>query len=94
MFKIQLNNKTESWLKTKKALTIKRLELNGCCVPNMEVQKEFEVPKNTEHFYRVADQIIPIYIEKGLNFKEETIILQLRGFKPFLTLHVEGLVRF
>lgn len=94
MFQVQLDEKTEAWLKTKDALTIQRLELNGCCVPNAEVQKKFAIPENEESFYKVDDYVIPIYIDKGLDFKEKTVTLQLRGFKPFLSLQVEGLVRF
>lgn len=91
---IIMDEKTKNWLSAKKAVTISPLELNGCCVPNAEVQVKFSTPDFKQHFHHVTDQCIPIYIDKRLDFKQNKVILQLKGFKPFLTLQVDGLVRF
>lgn len=91
---VTMDEKTKNWLTTKKALTISPLELNGCCVPNAEVQTTYTVPKFKQRYEHIENQCIPIYIDKRLDFKQNKVILQLKGFRPFLTLQVEGLVRF
>lgn len=91
---IVMDEKTKKYLETKEALTISPLELNGCCVPNAEVDVQFTTPEQKNPYNHITDQGIPIYIDKRLDFKKDTVVLKVKGFKPFTTLQVEGLVRF
>lgn len=91
---IMMDDKTRDFLTTKEALTISRLQLNGCCVPTIEVETTFSTPNLEQEYYHIIDQVIPIYIEKSLEFKENQVKLRLMKFRPFTSIQVDGLKRF
>ena len=87
---IVMDEQTKQFLSTKKVLTISRFKQNHSCVPAIEVTTTFLNPSNKQRYYHISRYSIPIYIEKGLDFKENKVIIK----KRFASICVEGLIRF
>jgi hypothetical protein len=95
-FKINIDNEAKSWIEKKgKYLTVKTLKAGGCCGGGpIELATEVGIPDEANLFEQISLDNITIYIQKGINAKDNQITLKLSGFGFFKYITALGISRF
>lgn len=78
---IELDNVSKKWIKSKGShLTVKIMEVNGCCSPDIhEIVAVPGKPKTSQQFKEHIVDNLSIYVQKNIK-EQEKIILKLSGF--------------
>lgn len=95
-FSIAIDHDAREWIVKKGAvLTIERLKAGRCWVGQpLELITRFGEPKEKERFVYEHKDGIAIFIEKGIDFKDNHLSITLSGFSIFKGIYVHGLKRF
>jgi hypothetical protein len=90
----EIDNEAKKWLKSKgKPLTVKTIEVNGCCT--VGVQDLLAIPgkpKALDHYDEFKVDNLSIYIQKNIKVKDK-IILKLSGFGFLKTITAKGVLQ-
>lgn len=84
---IQLTEDVKEWIGAKgKVVTLKTIEVNGCCAPGVqELFTHFEKPKDMQNYYVFKEGELTIYVQKQLT-SSPIITLYVSGFSVFKTI--------
>lgn len=83
---IDFTEDAKQWIGTKgKEVTIKTIEVNGCCAPGVqELFAHFGKPKDLQNYEEYKEDNISIFVQKHLSKQKLTV--QLSGFSIFKTI--------
>lgn len=89
---IDIEEKAKEWIKTKgKTLTIKTVQIKGCCVGG-DVQELITIlkkPSDVSRYNLFEVDSVSVYIEKNV-FNREKILLKLSGFGLFKSISAKA----
>ncbi|QOY35438.1 CC/Se motif family (seleno)protein [Anaerobacillus isosaccharinicus] len=96
VLKLNIDNETLSWIEKKGAhLTVKTLKAGGCCGGGpIELATEIGKPDERQFFEEIAFDRITIYVQKGINAKDDQLTIKLSGFGIFKYITAIGISRF
>lgn len=96
VLKINIDSETMSWIEKKGAqLTVKTLKAGGCCGGGpIELATEIGKPDDLHFFEEITFDRITIYVQKGINAKEDQLTIKLSGFGIFKYITALGISRF
>ena len=90
---VTIENDLKSWMKKKgRVLTISQIDIKSCCIGYVDVDVSYKVPKTSNYDYIEQDGF-SIYIQKGLNFKNNIVSIGLTGIGPFKQIYIDGFDR-
>lgn len=82
-----------SWMEKKgNILTISRMDIKTGCMGYEDVEVSYKEPTTNNYDYINQDGL-SIYIQQGLNFKNNTVAIGLSGIGRFKQIYVDGLDR-
>ncbi|WP_100402916.1 CC/Se motif family (seleno)protein [Bacillus sp. FJAT-42315] len=87
-----INEKAKKWLTSHgSVLTISFLEAGKCCVSVMELAVRLGEPDDLSRFQCYTEDGLTFFIENGLKFKEDRVMISLSIFSR---VQVQGVKRF
>ncbi|WP_169819164.1 CC/Se motif family (seleno)protein [Anaerobacillus arseniciselenatis] len=91
-----MDHKTKTWIKKKgNYLTIKTVRVAGCCVGRpIDLLTKVGKPNELKMFHQISLDDITVYVQKGVNFKNDQITLNLFGIGLFKIITAEATSRF
>lgn len=90
---IYMEDKAKDFLEKKhNILTISRLDIDRGCAGFEDLNITYTKPQHTNYETYYCKNIT-IYIQKGLEFKENRVEIVISGIGPFKTIAVDGLKR-
>lgn len=94
--KLNIDNETLSWIEKKGShLTVKTLKAGGCCGGGpIELATEIGKPDDQHFFQEIIFEQIKIYVQKGINAKDDQLTIKLSGFGIFKNITALGISRF
>ncbi|MET3695819.1 hypothetical protein SAMN05877753_102651 [Bacillus oleivorans] len=91
---VSVHDNVKNWMKEKgEILTISKININACCMRYADAQISYKAPEK-ENYYHIQQDDLSIYIEKGLQFKDNRLTLSLMGIGPFKSIILDGLKRY
>ena len=91
-----MDHKTKSWIEKKgNYLTVKTVKAAGRCIGRpIDLSTEIGKPNELQMFHQISLEDITVYVQKGVNFKEDQITLNLFGVGFFKIITAQGITRF
>lgn len=88
---LEINDDVKKWMRSKGSqITVKVLEVKGCCAPNVQDLVVLPVkPKDIQHYQEITVDDLSIYVHKPIAMSEK-LTFQLKGFGIFKMVSVKA----
>lgn len=91
---IEMDEKTRNWIHEKgDVVTVSRFDVRGCCVSMEDVEVKAKMPKKENLYLSYKQDGITIYVQKGMQFKNDKLEIAMNGMGVFRYLIADGLKR-